>query len=84
MNFDFIISPYLYTGSRTVNRVTRYDCEMRRWSSVQSMNLARRWGAAVVLGDTLYVVGGIGGKGGTFERRLDSMETLDLSNPRAR
>ncbi len=57
-------------GSRTVNRVTKYDCEMRRWSSAQSMNLARRWGAAVGLGNTLYVIGGIGGRGGTYERRL--------------
>ncbi len=72
------------TGSRTVNRVTRYDCDERRWSSAQSMNLARRWGAAAVVGDTLYVVGGIGGRGGTYERRLDSVETLDMSDPAAR
>ena len=45
------------TGSRTVNRVTRYDCEMQKWSSAPSMNLARRWAAGVVLDDTLYVVG---------------------------
>ncbi len=72
------------TGSRTVNRVTKYDCELRRWSSAQSMNLARRWGAAAVLGSVLYVIGGIGGRGGTYERRLDSVEMLDLSEPRAR
>ena len=45
------------TGSRTVNRVTRYDCEMQKWSSAPSMNLARRWAAGVVLDDALYVVG---------------------------
>ena len=45
------------TGSRTVNRVTRYDCEMQKWTSAPSMNLARRWAAGVVLDDTLYVVG---------------------------
>ena len=45
------------TGSRTVNRVTRYDCETLKWSSAPSMNLARRWAAGVVLEDTLYVIG---------------------------
>ena len=45
------------TGSRTVNRVTRYDCELQRWSSAPSMLLARRWAASVVMGSILYVVG---------------------------
>ena len=27
-----------------------------------------------------HVIGGIGGKGGTFEKRLDSMEMLDLDS----
>ena len=45
------------TGSRTVNRVTRYDCEAEKWVAAQSMSLARRWAAAVVLGSTLYVIG---------------------------
>lgn len=45
------------TGSRTVNRVTRYDCELQRWSSAPSMLLARRWAASTVMGNILYVVG---------------------------
>ena len=45
------------TGSRTVNRVTRYDCEHQKWSSAPSMILARRWAASIVQGDILYVVG---------------------------
>ena len=45
------------TGSRTVNRVTRYDCEVKKWTSAPSMNLARRWAAAMVLDHTLYVIG---------------------------
>ena len=68
------------TGSRTVNRVTRYDCENQKWSSAPSMTLARRWAASVVVGERLYVIGGIGGKGGTFERRLDSVEYLELNS----
>ena len=28
----------------------------------------------------LYFTGGIGGKGGTYEKRLDSMEVLDLDS----
>jgi len=51
------------TGSRTVNRVTKFDAEKQSWSSGTSMLLARRWAGAIVVDDTLYVVGGIGGKG---------------------
>lgn len=68
------------TGSRTVNRVTRYDCESRKWASAPSMQLARRWAGSIVVGNKIYVIGGIGGKGGTYEKRLDSMEVLDLEN----
>lgn len=72
------------TGSRTVNRVTKYDCELQKWSSAPSMGLARRWAASVVVGNILYVIGGIGGRGGTYERRLDSVECLDLSQTKAK
>ena len=51
------VDKYSPTGSRTVNRVTRYDCELQRWSSAPSMLLARRWAASVVMENTLYVVG---------------------------
>merc|ERR1712223_2147158 len=68
------------TGSRTVNRVTRYDCEQKSWISVPSMQLARRWAASIVIDNKIYVIGGIGGKGGTYEKRLDSMEVLDLES----
>ena len=27
----------------------------------------------------MYVIGGIGGKGGTYEKRLDSVESLELT-----
>ena len=40
-----------------LNLCLRYDCEAQKWSSAPSMNLARRWAAGAVLGDTLYVVG---------------------------
>jgi hypothetical protein len=30
------------------------------------------------LDDTIYCIGGIGGKGGTYERRLNSVECLEL------
>jgi hypothetical protein len=68
------------TGSRTVNRVTRYDCETKSWSSVPSMQLARRWAGSIVIDNKIFVIGGIGGKGGTFEKRLDSIEVLDLDS----
>ena len=45
------------TGSRTVNRVTKFDAEKRSWSSGTSMLLARRWAGAIVVDETLYVVG---------------------------
>ncbi len=45
------------TGSRTVNRVTRFDCEQERWSTAPAMNLARRWAASAVIGDMLYIIG---------------------------
>lgn len=45
------------TGSRTVNRVTRYDCERQKWTSAPSMQLARRWSGAVVLENIIYVIG---------------------------
>ena len=47
------------TGSRTVNRVTKFDAEKQSWSSGTSMLLARRWAGAIVVDDTLYVVGKI-------------------------
>ena len=31
------------------------------------------------LDNTVFVIGGIGGKGGTYEKRLDSVECLELS-----
>ena len=45
------------TGSRTVNRVTKFDAEKRSWCSGTSMLLARRWAGAIVVDETLYVVG---------------------------
>lgn len=66
------------TGSRTVNRVTRYDCEKQRWTGGPSMLLARRWSGALVVDNTIYCIGGIGGKGGTYERRLETVESLEL------
>ena len=45
------------TGSRTVNRVTRYDCEQKSWISVPSMQLARRWAASIVIDNKIYVIG---------------------------
>ena len=45
------------TGSRTVNRVTRYDCERQMWTSAPSMVLARRWAASIVVNNTIYVIG---------------------------
>ena len=45
------------TGSRTVNRVTRYDCETKTWCSVPSMQLARRWAGSIVIGNKIYVIG---------------------------
>jgi len=68
------------TGSRTVNRVTRYDCESGEWAAGPSMLLARRWSASIALGDRIYCIGGIGGKGGTYEQRLSSMECLDMTD----
>ena len=92
------VDPDSPTGSRTVNRVTRYDCERQRWSGGPSMLLARRWAGALVVGEssvlsptcsltrsiysldnTVFVIGGIGGKGGTYEKRLDSVECLELT-----
>ena len=43
------------------------------------MLLARRWAGALVVENTVYVIGGIGGKGGTYEKRLDSVESLELT-----
>ena len=51
------VDPKSPTGSRTVNRVTKYDCELDKWTSAPSMNFARRWAAAVVLDNILYVIG---------------------------
>ena len=45
------------TGSRTVNRVTKYDCEHRQWNTGPSMLLARRWAGAIVVDDSIYVIG---------------------------
>ena len=45
------------TGSRTVNRVTKYDCEHKQWSTGPSMLLARRWAGAIVVDDSVYVIG---------------------------
>ena len=45
------------TGSRTVNRVTRYDCEKKQWISVPSMQLARRWAGSIVIDNKIYVIG---------------------------
>jgi len=45
------------TGSRTVNRVTKYDCESQSWDSAPSMVLARRWTASTVLNNKIYVIG---------------------------
>ena len=45
------------TGSRTVNRVTRYDCENKLWITVPSMQLARRWSGSIVIGNKIYVIG---------------------------
>ena len=45
------------TGSRTVNRVTRYDCEKKQWISVPSMQLARRWAGSIVINNKIYVIG---------------------------
>lgn len=42
------------------------------------MLLARRWSGALVIDNTIYCIGGIGGKGGTYEKRLDSVECLEL------
>jgi len=72
------VDPESPTGSRTVNRVTRYDCEKERWSGGPSMLLARRWSGALVVDNTIYCIGGIGGKGGTYERRLETVECLEL------
>jgi len=72
------VDPESPTGSRTVNRVTRYDCERQRWSGGPSMLLARRWSGALVVDNTIYCIGGIGGKGGTYEKRLDTVECLEL------
>ena len=44
------------------------------------MLLARRWAGALVVDNTVYVIGGIGGKGGTYEKRLDSVESLELTD----
>ena len=65
-------------------RVTRYDCERQRWSGGPSMLLARRWAGALVVEDTVFVIGGIGGKGGTYEKRLDSVESLELTEDGAK
>lgn len=73
------VDPDSPTGSRTVNRVTRFDCERQRWSGGPSMLLARRWAGALTVDNTVYVIGGIGGKGGTYEKRLDSVESLELA-----
>ena len=43
------------------------------------MLLARRWAGALVVDNTVYVIGGIGGRGGTYEKRLDSVECLELT-----
>ena len=43
------------------------------------MLLARRWAGALVVDDTVFVIGGIGGKGGTYEKRLDSVESLEIT-----
>ena len=51
------VDPESPTGSRTVNRVTRYDCERQRWSGGPSMLLARRWSGALVVNNTLYCIG---------------------------
>ena len=51
------------TGSRTVNRVTRYDCEQKNWISVPSMQLARRWAASIVIDNKIYVIGKLKSKG---------------------
>ena len=32
----------------------------------------------ILADDTIYCIGGIGGKGGTYERRLESVECLDV------
>ena len=47
------VDPESPTGSRTVNRVTRYDCERQRWSGGPSMLLARRWAGALVVGESI-------------------------------
>ena len=39
---------------------------------------SRRWSGALVVDNTIYCIGGIGGKGGTYEKRLDTVECLEL------
>ena len=64
------------TGSRTVNRVTKYDCEHKQWSTGPSMLLARRWAGAIVVGDSVYVIGNSYGKDLEISNNLPETKLL--------
>ena len=40
-----------------LNKVERFNVHTNEWSDIASMQVARRWLAAVVLNDVIYVIG---------------------------
>lgn len=58
------------TGSRTVNRVTSYDCDLQVWGSAPSMVLARRWTASIIHNNKIFVIGNL------IDKHFESLFTL--------
>ena len=62
----------------------KFDFDKRQWQPLQPMPQARSSTDAVVVGDTLYVVGGWAMRGEEGKQWSDQMLSLDLSNPAAK
>jgi len=65
------------SGSAILADTDVYDQTVDSWSQMEPMTTARWSHMAAVVGQKLYVMGGIKGKGGS-RRTLDSVEILDL------
>ncbi len=64
---------------RSVTDVARFDPQTGRWEALPPLPLARSSHDVVVVGNTLFVVGGWNLKGGAPTEWPDSMELLDLT-----
>jgi N-acetylneuraminic acid mutarotase len=69
--------------NHSVAEVACFDPATKKWSSLPPLPEARSSHDVVVLGDTLYVVGGWTMSGRGNSKWINTMATLDLSNPKA-